>query len=266
MAKAQHPTTVSRQFSVSEDQLRDLGVLNATLAIDTLLFIDPMLLRKSRHSEFQRAHQRFDDHFNQLIRLLATSRVEGDAAWKAARRQMQFPEIRGTCLGYGAGTIHGTGYAGQLSERTLRVAADIVRIGIDDPDLFPSLSLFEEGIGPDRISDMVTNIALEDFAEFNGRILSELKLRGEFFTLKKAEWQFLRNPFELGPRTPVILVPTDILRGLPVAKDWNGIAAAANHNEDLREEINAHVGFLVDLKLFRISGYSLWISRELDLN
>ena len=91
---------------------------------------------------------------------------------------------------------------------------------------------------------MVTNIAFEDFAAFNWRVLQELGLRGEFFTFGNAERQFLRNPFELKKRTPVILVPTDVLRGLPIVKDWNGIAAAAGHNESLREEVNTHIAEL----------------------
>jgi hypothetical protein len=241
MAKARNPTTIGKHFAVAPKTLQELDVLNATLAIDTALFIDPLLLRVSRHREMRDAHDAYEAHFTSIIRLLQASRREGDPAWKAALALMQFPEIKGTCLGYGAGSIDGRGFTGSLSERALRVGAEIVQIGVTDPDLFPALALFEDKIGPDRISDMVTNIAFAELAAFNVRILRELPLRGETFRRRGVDAEFLVNSLE-PKRTPVILVPMDALRELPIAKDWDEIADAAQHNEDLRRDVNKHIG------------------------
>jgi hypothetical protein len=52
----------------------------------------------------------------------------------------------------------------------MQTAKAIVDLGIDDPDLFVAMGLFEEGIGPDRISDMATNVIFPDLIAFNTRI------------------------------------------------------------------------------------------------
>lgn len=124
----------------------------------------------------------------------------------------------------------------ELTGRVLRVAAQIIEIGVRDPDLFSAMALFDAGIGPDRISDMTTNIVISALSAFNNRILNQLGLKGEKF----AVGQFLVNPYEI-KRSPVILVPTDILRDLPVAHDWDGVADAARRNDELRGKINQHI-------------------------
>ncbi|MDO8465003.1 MAG: hypothetical protein Q7S46_07100 [Gallionella sp.] len=240
MAKARNPITLSKEFGINQKVLTRLGVLDATLAIDTKLFVDPLLLSHSRHTELNTdAVRQYHSHFDIIIRLLANSRSEGDPAWKAAEKKLAFPEISGTCLGYGAGSIHGSGFGPKLTNRVLRIAAQIVEIGVRDPDLFSAMALFEPDIGPDRISDMTTNIIIDALAAFNTRVLGELGLRGKKFSMG----QFLVNPYE-EKCTPIILIPTDILRKLPVAHDWDGIANAARRNEELRNKINKHVALI----------------------
>ena len=241
MAKARNPITISGKFGVEEKRLADLGVLDATLAIDTKLFIDPLLLRCSRHSELKVSGvQQYRGHFERIIRLLANSRSENDPAWKAAYKLFDFPEIEGTCLGYGAGSIHGRAWGPILRTRVFRVAAQIVEIGVRDPDLFSALALFEVDIGPDRISDMTTNIVFGALSSFNARVLGELGLKGEIFIHREIKAQFLVNPYEK-KRIPIILVPTDILKDLPIAHDWDSVATAARGNEELRDRVNQHI-------------------------
>lgn len=237
MAKAKNPITLSRAFGIAQSALARTGALDVTLAIDTKLFIDPLLLSRSRHPEInaQAVHE-YRSHFDTIIRLLANRRSEGDPAWTAAEKKLAFPEIKGTCLGYGAGSIHGSGFGPKLTNRVLHVAAQIVDIGVRDPDLFSAMALFESDIGPDRISDMTTNIIMSALSAFNSRVLAELELTGKSFPLGR----FLVNPYE-DKRTPIILVPTDILRDLPIAHDWDSVADAARQNEQLREKVNKYV-------------------------
>lgn len=241
MAKAKNPTTFSHTFKIDEKKLARLGVLNVTLAIDTKLFIDPLLLRSSSHAEINTtAHNEFNNHFEQVIKLLSASRSDGDPAWKAAQRLLAFPEVAGTCLGYGAGSIHGSGFGPKLSKRIVSLAKQIVDIGIDDPDLFVAMALFEPDIGPDRISDMTTNIIFRALAEFNNRVLKDLRLTGDTFKLNQFSGVFMPNPHE-DNKIPVILLPNDILSDLPIANDWDSIAAAASENEQLRHKVNVHI-------------------------
>jgi hypothetical protein len=254
MAKATNPTTFSTAFGVAPSRLAASGVLDVTLAIDTPLFIDPMRLKTSKHIEIRKdAQANFNDHFMQIIALLRGCKREGDPAWTAALRLMQFPEVKGTCLGYGAGSIDGRGFTGRLSLRALRVAREIVQIGIEDPDLFPALALFEPDIGPDRISDMVTNITYSALGAFNERVLNDLGLVGKEFLYGRQTGIFVENPHEPGG-VPVILIPADIVRELPIAKDWDEIADSAEHNDNLRTEVNQHIGELWAAKTKRDKG------------
>lgn len=242
MAKAKNPVTLCEQFNIDESKLDSIGVLNPTIAIDTSLFIDPMLLEVSGHVEIKtEARQQYVSHFERIIELLQATKRWEDPAWKSARKNLTFPEIPGTCLGYGAAGIRGTGLTGRLTEQVLSVAKQIIDIGVDNPDLFVAMALFEEKIGPDKISDMTTNVILPALSAFNRRVLAELRMTGEKFKFRGLNCEFLSNPFETN-RTPIILLPVDILRDLPVANDWDGVAKAASQNAQLRDEVNTQIG------------------------
>jgi hypothetical protein len=81
--------------------------------------------------------------------------------------------------------------------------------------------LGQEGFGPDRISDMTTNVILGDLLAFNDRILPSLSVPIEPIMLRLRNGRTFEaklpiNPFVKG-KSPVVLVPGDILRDLPIA-------------------------------------------------
>lgn len=244
MAKVSNPTTFAGHFGLDPVKLAQLGVLDPTLAVDTKLFVDPLLFPASAHPEIHtNATAEYRRHFEKAIRFLAASKTPEDVAWRTARRLLRFHEIRGTCLGYGAASIHGSGFGVDLTERLLRVGKEIVNLGVQDPDLFPAMALFEADIGPDRISDMATNVIRSALVDFNRRILKALRLVGEPFEIDGIQGEFIMNPYQRH-RTPIILVPKDVLRLLPIASDWYGIADAAAKNEALRRRVNEHIGHI----------------------
>lgn len=244
MAKVKNPITLSSQFGIDSHLLDNLGVLDPTLAIDTKLFIDPLLLKHSAHPEINGAAvNQYRTHFERVIKFLASTNSTNDVAWRTARRLLEFHEIRGTCLGYGAASIHGSGFGEKLTDRLMKVSKEIVDLGIGDPDLFPAMALFEADIGPDRISDMTTNVVLVALVDLNQRILSELELKGESFEIQGVTGTFLCNPFQ-DQNTPIILVPGDVLRTLPIARDWDSIADAASHNAVLRHRVNEQISHI----------------------
>lgn len=241
MPKVRNPTTFSAHFGVKQAKVDALGVFDPTLAVDTKLFIDPLLFRKSRHKEIcVEAVKEYRQHFETVIKFLAASEEPEDVAWRTARGLLEFHELPGTCLGYGANSIAGSGFGCQLTERVLRTGKEIVDLGIRDPDLFPAMALFEVKIGADRISDMATNVVKKALAAFNKRVLEELGLHGEIFDMDGVSAEFLVNPFQ-PRRTPIILAPCDVLRKLPIARDWDGIADAAHKTEVIRRRVNTHI-------------------------
>ena len=244
MARATDPRMLTDCFSVEPDSLARMGILNPTLAIDTKLFIDPLLLKHSSHTEISdKAVFQYRHHFEQVISFLSHTQRHDDVAWRTARRLLTFHEIKGTCLGYGAGSISGSGFGSNLTEDILKVGKEIVDLGIRDPDLFSAMALFEAAIGPDRVSDMTTNVISAALVELNRRILAELRLQGEEFVINGVIGVYLRNPCQR-QRTPIILVPLDILRRLPIVNAWSEVADAASQNASLRHRVNKHIGHI----------------------
>jgi hypothetical protein len=242
MAKIKNPISFSEHFKIAPSKLKLLGVFNPTLNVDTKLFIDPVLLEKSQHSEFSKnAISRYRKYFEDIITLLKASKFQGDIAWRNAERRLRFSEIPFTCLGYGAATIHGSAWGRSIRNSVLATGKEIIDLGVEDPELFSLMALFEAGVGPDRISDMTTRIILEDIVFFTSRISSKLKIPTNAFKISGQTWQIPRNPKE-SKFVPVFLLPLDILRSLPVASDWSEVDDVVSENETIRNRVNKQIG------------------------
>ncbi|MCU7854007.1 MAG: hypothetical protein KZQ80_17555 [Candidatus Thiodiazotropha sp. (ex Monitilora ramsayi)] len=241
MGKIKDPVNFSTAFGIDKGKINATGVVDVILNADTNLFIDPLLLEDSRHQEIaQSGNSRYRQHFETVIKLLVASKAEGDVAWRNAKRRFQFHEIPWTCLGYG-GTVRGSGFGNELIASTLATAKEIVELGVSDVDLFMALALFEEGIGPDRISDMTTNIILPDLLSFNERVINELALTPSEHIINGNKYPLLTNLCsERGE--PLLLVPVDVVRDLPIATDWSDISRVVSENENLRDRVSSHVG------------------------
>ncbi|QTE96358.1 hypothetical protein [Shewanella algae] len=235
MGKIKSPLSLSTHFSIDENVLEELDVIDVLLEADSHLFIDPMLLSLSKHPEMNLgAAKSYQDKFTLIIKLLSASKDKNDAAWKGAKNQFKFSEVSWTCLGYGSGT-RGSGFGKDLVGKTLETAAQIISLGVEDPDLFMAMALFEEGIGADRISDMTTNIIVHDLVAFNHRVNKVLKLPVKDVTVgygaNKKIQSLIVNPLT---NQPLLLVPRDIVRDLPIANSWGDISKVVNQNEELR--------------------------------
>lgn len=251
MARARNPTTFAKHFNISAVRLRSLGAFNPTLAIDSRLFVDPLLLPRSQHNRLSRdAAAAYKRHFEHIVSLLVASRTQGDTAWRNAERLLAFSEVPGTCLGYSATSIYGRGFGPTLRERLIQTASEIVALGIRDPDLFLVLALLEDDVGPDLISDMVTNVILDPLLAFNKDILEAVGVPIRRFHLQGREIDLPQNPFYERP-TPIILVPADILRELPIAYDVESAVDAAAESASIRAKVNAHIGRIWETKVRR---------------
>ncbi len=250
--KIKRPKNFAEVFSVDRKALTKLGVLNPVLNVDTKLFIDPLLLGESAHKEMNKhAVRSYETHFRRLVKLLAGSKSRGDLAWRTADRLLTFPEVKGTCLGYGRG-IAGSSWGPENRARVLKAAKEAVELGISDPDLFMVIALLEDGIGPDLISDMTTNIILPELAAFTQRICRGLKVKTHKFVFRNGiEATVPINPIEGGGSLPVILVPLDILRDLPIATSWDDVGQAAAKSAELRDRVNRLIGAIWEAEVVK---------------
>lgn len=241
------PLLFSKAFGVKSAQLNKLGVFDISLNLDTRLFPDPLLLEDSKHKEMRQARDDFETYFDRLRRLLAGSKGDQTTvAWKSAKKLLHFPEIKGTCLGYGTTSISGSGVGADMRDRLLKSAYEIVDLGIDDPDLFLAMGLFEENFGPDLIGDMFTNVCLGSIIKFNARIYDALAVSTKDFEFKlkngkRFAGKFPANPVFPDQNIPVILLPKDILRDLPIALDWAGVQEVSSQNDEFRQSLNSSI-------------------------
>lgn len=245
----------SQVFGIGEAEMKRLGVLDPTLDVDARLFIDPFLLHHSRHSEFSEcAFRTCEEHFTQIYSLLTISQTEGDKAWKAALKRFQFSEAKGmsgTCLGYSKSSTKGHAFGPLKARQSLHWAKQVMELGVKDPEMFSALSLFEDGIGADLVSDMIAAITIECIIKFNNRILGELSQNAhvprEKFILRGVNAMLPRNPFSNHPE-PIILVADDILKHLPILDDPREIPKVIEGNSDLRDRVNEHIGQIFSTK------------------
>ena len=240
------PVLFSKAFGINAGAFASAGVFDPTLNIDSLFFPDPLLCEKSSHAEMREARESFEEHFENVRILLHGSNGNEGPALKAVRKRLTFPEIKGTCLGYGKDGIAGSGAGQKMAEQLIASGLEIVRLGIDHPDLFLAMGLFEKDFGPDLVGDMFTNVCLKNIEAFNRRIQAQFSLPSRKLTVKcwsgDFEGIFTENP--LLPGIPVIFMPTDILRDLPLAVDWGEVQQAAQENERFRDSLNGSVAEL----------------------
>lgn len=247
MAKTKNPTRFSEYFGIEKSVLEARGAFDPILNADTPLFIDPLLLAQSAHQEMRTAHVTWREHFISVIDLLSATRERGDVPWRNADRLFVASEVKGTCLGYGKGSIDGSGIGPELRERLLATALAIVQLGIRDPRLFPLLALLEDDIGPDRISDLTTRVIATHLAQFSERALQGIDIRRVKFNAPSGDrvFELPANPLVRARNNrnlPVILVPHDVLRTLPIASDWSQVDFVKSHNDALRRRINDSIG------------------------
>ncbi len=233
------PKSLSHHLNLNPTQLKSLGVFDPILNFDTRLFINISLLQETNVIELKHSYDRIQKLFQDVLLLLDTSKKRNDVFWKNAVKRFSFHEVGSLCIGYSAKGTHGSGIGEKYREQLLNTGKLLIEAGIKDPVIFELAGLIEEGIGPDRLSDMVANIIIEDLIKYTIRINKEISITKDVFPQYQFSKGLFINPYN---DKPVILMPIEILHELPVATGWNDIDSVCNFNNQLRDEINRIIG------------------------
>lgn len=234
------PITVSMAWGIHASKIDAIGAIDVTLNCDTNLFIDPLLLAEAADEGFAEcANGAYTARFEKIASLLTASTNANDLAERSAKNLLKFHEIPYTHLGYSGGTS-GSGFGTVLTDNLTANAKQAIALGVRDPDLFVALSLFEIGVGADRISDMATNIIVDCLAAFTLRGCKQLGVATKAFKVAAKIYELPPNP--LNPKEPILLVPKDIVRDLPIAADWTSVGQVAQETTDIKDRVSAQIG------------------------
>lgn len=223
----------SKKFNIPKEKMTELGVFDAFLDEDSPFFINIKLLQQCTIPEFTDSYTKVNDFFHQIGILLKRASPY-DKLYREAYKRFNFPEVNGINLGFSDGK-HGAGFGQTLRKQIIKDAYEIIKNGCEQPELFQLLSLFEDNVGPDRLSDMIARIISPDIITYSKRVLSELGITPKNFPSYHFKNGLVVNPYK---RYLLLLLPESILHELPIARCWDDIDRVCSENEAIRAELN----------------------------
>lgn len=225
------PKSFTDEFRINKKVFENTKALDIILDVDSNYFIDPALLRVCKIPEFIDASKVTEEYFSNIIVLVKHSKTIDDMYWKKADKLLTFKEIKGTCLGYSNQGTNGNAIGKELRKNILKTIKELQKSGEVDPVIFELLNVFQEKVGCDRVSDLLTFILREHIVKYNIRINQELGVA-------VSEDGLCENPYN---QTKVLLLPKQILSPLPITESFDDIDFACSENERVRKEINQYL-------------------------
>lgn len=227
----------SKEFGIAEKDIIRIGVFDALLDEDSHFFINIKRLQSTDVPEFIGAYEKINNFFRGIGLLLKNS-TPGSKLYREAEKKFCFPEVNGINLGFSNGT-HGAGFGKQLRKQIIHDAYEIIQSGSEQPEIFQLTSLFEENVGPDRLSDMVARLIYSNIVAYSKRVYAELGITPENYPTYQFKEGIPKNPYK---HYLLLLLPLDILHELPIARCWDDIDRVCRENEAIRAEINDLIG------------------------
>jgi hypothetical protein len=224
---------ISQYLGLSEKAFEEAGVFDAVVGIDSLFFIDPTRLKTTSVKEFEGSIDKVRTYYSKIVLLL---RKNNQRATFAATKLIRVKELKGVGIGYGDMTEDGSAIGPELAKRIATSALELIEMGINDPAIFEVMGLFTEGLGPDRLSDSLIGILKNEIYSYTERIAQEMGIPVEY-KIEVGEVQYIL-PMHPSGNKPLILLPRELLRSLPVAHSYSDIAMLAQFNDELRARFN----------------------------
>jgi hypothetical protein len=230
---------LSGALGVTKTALKRVGVLDSYAGIDSRLHVHPALLRTTKVPELNGALDTFNRYFEDVLRMIIRAK-SGGSIERQAKKRLVFPEVNEAALGFSDQSSRGRGVSPKMAARLFITASEIIEAGIEDPAIFELVMLFEDGFGPDLISDLTICVILNHLSQFNARVCGKLGIETKqkpvkgFGVAEMAYSKSLNRCF--------LLIPKSILTDLPEATCREDIDSIAMYNESVRMELNKMLG------------------------
>lgn len=238
VARVTSPKLFSTEFGIDPLQFDKADLLDPFVNVDLPLFIDPTLLEKSTNKIIStEGTAAFTTYFKNVLILLGACEKKGDIAWQGAEQRLSLEEPAENGLGYSGSRRGGAARPEELRDTVLETLSAVLRMGSKNPEVVSLLGFFDEGVGPDTISDFTTFAIIEQLAKITEQFCIANKVPVHANDISAFRLPVYRD--NDGKERRFILVPKDILRDLPMANDWSDVWAASFHNVKLRETVSA---------------------------
>lgn len=227
----------SKEFGISKEEIVRNDLFDVLIDEDSHFFINIKRLKQTDIPEFIGAYNKINEYFRRIGLLLKLSNIN-DKSYRTAVKMFNFPEVNGINLGFSSGR-HGAGFGERLRNQIIKDAYEIIKSGSEQPEIFQLTSLFEENVGPDRLSDMIARLIYDNIVAYSKRVYQDLGITKEKYPSYEFVNGILKNPYK---DTELLLLPADILHEIPIAKCWDDIERICRENEVIRQEINELIG------------------------
>ena len=234
------PISFTDRFNLDKNKFNAMGAFDTILDVDSRFFIDPVLLDACNIAEFIGARAKTEKYFAKIILLLTYAQNTRDMYWKKADKMLSFTEITGTCLGYSQNNTSGNAIGKGLRDTILHTIKELITVGEKDPTLFELLGVFQEGIGCDRVSDLLTFILAPEIMKYTQRVVTTFSLANHKLLYRGKEYFTYLNEYN---GKPLFLLPASILSPLLIAEGFNDIDRICQANERVRHELNEYFDF-----------------------
>ncbi|TIH30788.1 hypothetical protein [Subtercola vilae] len=219
------------------------------LSTDTPLYVDPFLVFEDDDPYWAETRQTVIDFFSLALSFVDAS--GGDVTsphYLKAVRMLRFPEPSEFALGLSMGHPKGSGAGFKYAEKMAAALSLLSQHGVTQVQHLQAFTLFCEGLGVDRISDIFCDLLKAKFIDYTQSVathhelvIQEVPVRAARWNRKNGRWDHLRIRLPKSPVTEegVLLVPSRFLKDIPVVTpDSFWTWADTGVGDDLRQELN----------------------------
>ncbi len=228
---------------VNYDYSNNDNWFNPLVGWDTLLFIDPMLIKHTSIKEFENSYIKLVNFYSKAI-----SYSKSNVSSNIIKYMFSFEEVREANLGFSYDNNQGSGLTGKTSLNVLNNLKKYVDSGLFGIEDFAEISLFDKNVNGDRITDMILNILKEDFVQYSVNVAKENNFPIAKFRIKASydfdemRWssKILDMPYitnEQGDKIKVLLIPKEFLVTTLYNDDDNLMSWIYHNNIDYVKEV-----------------------------
>jgi len=220
---------------------------------DSPLYVDPYLVFDDNDPFWQGSYDRVVQFFEIAAELvLASGGNKNTPAWRKATRLLMFPEPHEFALGVSLGSPRGSGTGEEFAERIADVLALVGGSNVARLASVGGFALFCDGIGVDRISDIICNILKDRFIEYTNIVNGRHGVNVEDVPVRHLAWNSDRGRWRNGnlalfPNDAtgggVLLTPDRFLKDIPRIEpdefwEWASLTEGAVLRDDLNFDLS----------------------------